>query len=914
MEAEDDQKVKRNIGDTGSPMQSSSATEGSLDVGACSLCHCALDYSDRAAFFREDREVDYSSRSRGGNGDNSKDADSSDEYYFRPDDPYLPVDLYDPNNALLYCDSCDRLYHQQCHFVPVLAVPRGAWYCMVCQTSAPSPPSTKPSSPRGRKFGNMRKSDLIDCDPSLMFTSPPNVDAADAERAWELTEALTKAREVAQQVHKIQRYCQTQLGNYRLACTAIETLTSTQKNLHHFIFSNPPGGGHGGRNFGGARDRGGISSARGSQELAQTILKLASSKYKLRYAVLSVDEWRRGVHAHKSWKRLGQLIDGGCTSPATVPAPNNNHEGHPPPPPPRSSYLEDFVARVLFPFGRSLPIRTVPRTEEAVYDAAATNTKAHDSGAGTDIAAVVPAEVVFSMSHCTDGNGGSIGGHGQRQHDQQEAKQTHQMCYKSGDRKKSNDPKPAGGAGERVAYDVDDGVSVNNLTCCICWQSTATDENDLVLCDGHGCARAYHMNCVHPHLTQQDLDEDDWFCPICTCLADLLHLIQSETLGDEWEVRRRARAARHLPCDGSLKSWDGPDDVFPTSEWEYETAQKLAKNQRDPDTNALLARVLGFDEDALDAGDADRDVTDDDDDDSDDEHFDPVAYEEERQKIRSQKEDDDVDKVDDSTRSSQLTLFEMSSVELSIGWEELAALSDEDVEDGYVDGSGAPLTRRSRRLAKKFESDASSSDDDGRRDDPGKLDKSNILEGKRNRKPVDYRRLNDAMFGDLPDEKIAMMDAGDDYKERGTVASSSKKSSTSKLSSRENGTDDHGGGSGDEIDESRRSSTLMRRGFRVSDTKVPGRTWKAPQSPLNDGESKRRSIERSRTGHERVKEIAAQPRNARNGFHDMSPSNGGAGCAKRGKTGATARAPSPTKQTVKNGIKRKRVSGSRSLR
>jgi hypothetical protein len=863
----------------------SEADDGSLDVGACSLCHCALDYSDRAAFFREDREVDYSSRSRSDGDvdvdDSNQDDDSTDEYYFRPDDPYLPIDLYDPNNALLYCDSCDRLYHQQCHFVPVLAVPRGAWHCMVCQTGS----HTAKPSPRGKRAGGKRDSDNLGCDPSLLFTSPPRAGASNAERAWEVREAPAKAREVAQQVKKIRRYCLTQLGNCRLATAAVETLTSTQKNLHHFIFNNHRGGG-GGRNAGRA--------ARVSQELAQTVIKLTSSKYKLRRAILSVDEWRRGANAHRNRNRLGQLIGGdGANSGAAAP---NNHEALRPPQV-RSTYTKDFVSRVLFPFGRSWPIRAVPRTEEAGKHA--TDPCALEPGASS-AAAGIPVEVVVSQSHHVDG-GGSVGGRGQRQRAQHKHQQT-----KGNKRKKSSDPRHDGDAKERDGDDDDDddGVSVDNLTCCICWQSTASDDNDLVLCDGNGCARAYHMNCVHPHLTQQDLEEDDWFCPICTCLADLLHLVQSETLGDEWEVRRRAKAAKRLPCDGSLKSWDGADDVFPTSEWEYETAQKLAKNQRDSDTNALLSQVLGFDEDALDADRAVGDGEDEDDDDSDDEHFDPVAHERETQKIRAREEGGDGDDADDSTRSSQLTLVEMSSVELNIGRDELAALSDEDFDDEDADGSGAQSARRSRRLAKKYDGDASSRNDeeeDDRPDDPGKLDESNILEGKRNRKPVDYRRLNDAMFGNLPDEENVMMDEGDDYMDRGTVASTSKKSTTS--SSREDATDEDGGGSDDESENSSRSSTRKHRASRASKANGQGKTKKAS---LNDGKSRRRLNAASGRERTHARERATQLRTARNGLSRTPRSNGSSPSSKRRKAGATAAAASSTSFTVTNGIKRKR--------
>lgn len=33
---------------------------------------------------------------------------------------------------LLQCDSCDGLYHLDCHFPVVKAVPKGDWYCSAC--------------------------------------------------------------------------------------------------------------------------------------------------------------------------------------------------------------------------------------------------------------------------------------------------------------------------------------------------------------------------------------------------------------------------------------------------------------------------------------------------------------------------------------------------------------------------------------------------------------------------------------------------------------------------------------------------------------------------------------------------------------------------------------------------------------
>merc|ERR1712166_1141941 len=40
---------------------------------------------------------------------------------------------------------------------------------------------------------------------------------------------------------------------------------------------------------------------------------------------------------------------------------------------------------------------------------------------------------------------------------------------------------------------------------------------------------------------------------------------------------------------------------------------------------------------------------------------------------------------------------------------------------------------------------------------------SNIINGKRKRQRVNYRKLNDMMFGDLSDNQQVMIDGGDDF-------------------------------------------------------------------------------------------------------------------------------------------------------
>ena len=58
----------------------------------------------------------------------------------------------------------------------------------------------------------------------------------------------------------------------------------------------------------------------------------------------------------------------------------------------------------------------------------------------------------------------------------------------------------------------DGGVDSSEIVCTICRQEESTDENDVLLCDGCKCFRAFHMKCVFPVVEQEEMqswDEND---------------------------------------------------------------------------------------------------------------------------------------------------------------------------------------------------------------------------------------------------------------------------------------------------------------------------------------------------------------------------------------------------------------------
>jgi hypothetical protein len=225
-------------------------------------------------------------------------------------------------------------------------------------------------------------------------------------------------------------------------------------------------------------------------------------------------------------------------------------------------------------------------------------------------------------------------------------------------------------------------------------------------------------------------------------------------------------------------------DVFPEAEWEHEAARQLKLGIRNADTELLLEQVFGIERHVTASGGGGaanvvatdgKDMEEEDDNVDEDGHFDMYSYQEERRiereerkkEIKNADDNDDDDSHTDSTHSSQVTLVELSSVELNVGKDELAALTDiEDEESSENDDR--PAIRQSRRLRGKLA--LSFENGDRNSSDPGKLNTSNIVLGKRKRKTVDYRKLNDAIFGDVSECELEKIDGGDDFVFTGTNA------------------------------------------------------------------------------------------------------------------------------------------------
>ena len=253
------------------------------------------------------------------------------------------------------------------------------------------------------------------------------------------------------------------------------------------------------------------------------------------------------------------------------------------------------------------------------------------------------------------------------------------------------------------------GVSLDNLRCACCLESNASDENDLLLCDGLGCYRAFHMQCLQPKLTPGEVATDDnehWFCPFCTAHGELIHFAHREFLGDEF-------------FGGSPpKEWETARDVFPEANFEMAVAQKLKGGIRDEGVNQFLSEHLGIHLASTQSNNASTEYQEDEDDESDED----FESDEEEVAVGSDSEDS----LEEERRLVQETIDKDELDALSVG------STDDDVDSdggGAVNKPGRRMmrTRKSARQSRDHSScDDEDSDSSEDKPDVGTLDTANM--------------------------------------------------------------------------------------------------------------------------------------------------------------------------------------------
>ena len=833
---------------SGDDSDSSSSSSVDLDNVVCCICRCAVDFSDPDAFrpayddaMDDEDDSSASSDSSVESGDDDeeggeavatktnskieKDADgqgndeSSDDGSRSdagaPPHPPLPHSLYDPHNALLLCDGegCGRAYHQRCHFVPVLSVPRGEWKCLLCRVSdemegakskkgkkrSQNTPKSRPSldlsglsssvsSLDGAEVGQDGAARKKQLEPSILNrlyrVAPPKGQAKYIEvvtasddcsddgeclESFEMISAPMKARLLHTETNaRIKSIINISLSTIRKCEYTISTYTETSRARKSLLERYALDG-------------------RVVQELAQAVSRMAASKQRVRGVLRSLDIICK---TNKSWE-------------------------------------VDWILEW---------IKSEKQAAADFADDVAASTSGNDGEAATEKPEPLPENIydlIFSM-------------HLEKRRVEPRF-ETNKAPPRFVDYSGTND-------GEGDAPDVpksldtvtiDDELSIDNLTCVQCNLAVSSDDNDLLMCDGEGCFRCFHQKCIYPEVDEDELHEDvDWFCPYCSALGKWIHYAQVEYLGDVWlerERRKSSNAKRDASDEDTLASWEHPSDVFPEAVEEERVASRLERGKRNDLTDRWLCNLLGIpngdaSQDNQDAGDT-SDVIENDYDEDDDSSV----------SIADNSDEDSDDANDDDDDGSV-------EVEWKVGKSELNALSDYSESDESSSDEGdskgacstkSPGARSSKRLRKQRKQSpapaarratavpapkrpqtalgallrrrkdaagdsSSESDNDRNRPNVGALDASNIVSGRRNRTKVDYRKLNDAMFGDVEEggeDAVKIFGKDDEYhfgeeikceKKRNRLYAQSSSSESESDSSSDDDSSDEGDVSADE--------------------------------------------------------------------------------------------------------------------
>eukprot|EP00986_Skeletonema_menzelii_P009858 scaffold4599_cov138-Skeletonema_menzelii.AAC.4 len=678
-------------------------------------------------------------------GDNSsEDGDTSDDDEEEKAPFQLPHRFHNPRNGLILCDGpahagkrrgsssngqqlyrCERAYHQRCHFIPVFAVPRGPWRCLICRYRDEEYLKKKGkvnemNNSNARMFTDDELNVMFRCNipqpnveaeaigeeeekavitnvpPAIM--SPSNSDIASLEHVFENMTGPLKARIMKEDLTtKAEKVINAALSNIRNSEHSLRSFTETSRSRKALAER--------------IQCIGGLP-----QELTQCVMRIAQNKLRIKDLIVVLEESIRCAPHHVNTKSKDAI---GCIDAVSELMQWYLSQSSPEQ---AAHFISDEIQggktllQHLFPEGDLHRRRFEPRTGEAHVDAEDASVKSDSSG-----------------------------------------------------------------------------VSLDDLKCSCCHGGAATDDNDMLLCDGIGCYRAFHMQCLEPKMTLEEVEaagEDEaWFCPLCTAHANLVHYAQREYLLDDWEhdwdeiMKRRGHS-----------EWEMADDVFPEAELELRVAQKFKDGIKDDETTLFIAETFGIGGGAAsgiesDAVDAD-DLAEDDEDEEDDEDFDV---------------DGPVEEGSDGDSSAAEDMHEEKKLlKEKIGRDELDALSicssseesDSDASSDEDDG----LRRSKRRrftfppaaAAKDGDSSGNDQSNDSKSKDMGALDVSNIVRGKRSRSKVDYRKLADTMFGDDSDEEAKGSVMKYDYKPKKAPVDESSDEDETSSSDEESDSDNEG--------------------------------------------------------------------------------------------------------------------------
>ncbi|KAF4364362.1 hypothetical protein F8388_006939 [Cannabis sativa] len=131
----------------------------------------------------------------------------------------------------------------------------------------------------------------------------------------------------------------------------------------------------------------------------------------------------------------------------------------------------------------------------------------------------------------------------------------------------------AEGGFPEALFDSEGQIDSEDIFCAKCGSKDLSAGNDIILCDG-ACDRGFHQFCLEPPLLNEDIPPDDegWLCPGCDCKVDCVDLLNDSletnlSVDDSWEkvfpeAAAAARGGNNLDHNPELPSDDSEDDDY----------------------------------------------------------------------------------------------------------------------------------------------------------------------------------------------------------------------------------------------------------------------------------------------------------------------------------------------------------------
>ncbi|KAG0621021.1 hypothetical protein M758_4G262200 [Ceratodon purpureus] len=327
-------------------------------------------------------------------------------------------------------------------------------------------------------------------------------------------------------------------------------------------------------------------------------------------------------------------------------------------------------------------------------------------------------------------------------------------------------------------FDDEGRIYHEEIFCAKCKSQEALLDNDIILCDG-ACNRGFHQFCLDPPLETKDIPPGDegWLCPVCDCKMECIEAINGD-LGTNYEVENSWEEffSKEAAGGGSQAGGDWPSSDSEDNDYEPE-------DSKDSPVAATGVTEVGIDVDWPST-------------DSEDDDFDPERgekkgdSEEESESEESGDDREDGEDGADSDSDSDFKENEPSSgssdkdEKESVDKDEKESMDTDEKEPsgGHINLKKLARKGKRRRSSSHEENESSqpsdSDDSDvslfdefkngggklGRRDSEAEVsvadENAMVIEGKRHRKALDYKKLHDELYGntEVDDDDVASED------------------------------------------------------------------------------------------------------------------------------------------------------------